>query len=134
VLFFGTSLAGRKQKEGLTWDYYQRNLTTFNMKDYIDNYREAYDREFSEDGDKDIRKNFWKMARRDIIRAKRTGLIQEICVEDYIQSNYRPYSKISEKTRNIIEKSIDIPAALLSDHLKVSISAIRQIRNKYKNK
>jgi len=104
------------------------------MKDYIDNYREAYDREFSEDGDKDIRKNFWKMARRDIIRAKRTGLIQEICVEDYIQSNYRPYSKISEKTRNIIEKSIDIPAALLSDHLRVSISAIRQIRNKYKNK
>ena len=134
MLFYGTSRAGRKQKEGLTWDYYQRNLTTFNMKDYIELYREAYDREFLAEGDKDIRRNFWKTARIDINRAKRTGLIKEACLDDYLEANKRSYSEISDETRSIIEQSSIIPAKLLSDHFKISISAVRQIRANHKNK
>ena len=104
------------------------------MKDYIELYREAYDREFLAEGDEDIRKNFWKMARRDINGAKRTGLIQEVCLDDYLEANKRPYSEISDETRSIIEQSSIIPAQLLSDHFKVSVSAVRQIRANHKNK
>ena len=102
------------------------------MKDYIDNYREAYDREFSEKGDEDIRKEFWKTARIKINGAKRTGLIQEMVFDDYLESSYASYSKVSDETRKVIQESNIIPARLLADHFKVSLSAIHKIRANHK--
>lgn len=102
------------------------------MKDYIDNYREAYDREFSDEGDEDIRKAFWKTARIEINGAKRVGLIQEMGIDEYLESNYKSYSKVSEETRRVIQESNIIPARLLADHFKVSLSAIHKIRANHK--
>ena len=104
------------------------------MKDYIDNYREAYDREFLEEGDEDIRKEFWKSARIEINRGKRKGLIQDCCLQDYIESNYRSYTQIPDAMRSTIEQCHFIPATLLADHFKVSVSAVRQIRANHNKK
>ncbi len=105
--------------------------------DYIDTYkkqyRKAFDREFSEPEDKKISEEFVAKARKDIQWGKDNGLIQEMCMEDYIKTQTRFKGTVTDKIRKtVIDSSGLIPEQLLADYYGLSVCTISKIKKAHK--
>ncbi len=104
--------------------------------DYIDiykkNYRKAFDREFSEPEDKEISKEFVAKARKDIQWAKDNGLIQEMCMEDYIKSQTRFKGTVTDRIRKTVIEAEFIPEQLLADYYGLSVCTISKIKKAHR--
>lgn len=104
--------------------------------DYIDiykkEYKEAYKREFSTPRDKEISKEFYERARKDIKWGKDKGLIKDMCMEDYIVAMGQSKGKITDKVRKAVVEAHFIPHQLLADYYGLHKSTISKIRTEHK--
>lgn len=105
--------------------------------DYIDiyrkNYREAYDREFSEPKDKEISKEFWDKAPKDIEWGKQHGLIKGQSLHDWMESKAPRRVNITDKMKKTIETSSEfIPDELLAEYYGLSRTTVSKVRSQYR--
>ncbi len=105
--------------------------------DYIDiyrkHYRTAYDREFSEPEDKEISKEFWDKAPKDIEWGKKHGFIQGQSLQDWMESKAPRRVNITDRMKQTILSSSEfIPDELLAEYYGLSRTTVSKIRGKEK--
>lgn len=103
--------------------------------DYIDiyrkNYRTAYDRDFSMPEDKEISKEFWDKAPKDIEWGKQMGLIKGQSLHDWMEAKVYKRVNITDKMRRTIVSSQFIPDELLAEHYGLSRTTVAKIRSSH---
>ena len=103
--------------------------------DYIDiykkHYREAYDRDFSMPEDKEISKEFWDKAPKDIEWGKQKGLIKGQSLHDWMEAKVYKRVNITDKMRRTIVGSQFIPDELLAEHYGLSRTTVAKIRSSH---
>tara|TARA_A100000171_G_scaffold81_1_gene92 strand:+ start:6310 stop:6657 length:348 start_codon:yes stop_codon:yes gene_type:complete len=104
--------------------------------DYIDrykrNYKKAFDRDFSSPEDKKISREFVAKARKDIQWGKDNGLIQEMCMQDYIKTKTRFRGTITDRIRKTVIEAEFMPDQLLADYYGLSVCSISKIKRAHR--
>lgn len=112
------------------------NSTQIIKMDYIDiykkNYKKAYEREFSDPQDKKLSKEFIANARKDIQWGKDNGLIQEMCMEDYIKTQTRFRGTVTDRIRKVVIEASFMPDQLLADYYGLSVCSISKIKKAHR--
>ena len=101
--------------------------------DYIDNYKEAV-KLAGEEGEVNpsTSKTFFLNARSDFMSAKKQGLMRDMSLEELLQEKYWNRTEFNDELRDVVLHKPHFSATLISKQYKVSLSAIRRLREKNK--
>lgn len=103
------------------------------MEDYIDNYRKEV-KLAGEEGEVNpsVSKTFYLNARSDFTSAKKKGLMRDMTLEELLEEKYWNRTEFNDELRDVVLYKPYFSASLISKQYRVSLSAIRRLREKNK--
>lgn len=103
-----------------------------NEKDYIDLYREAVGRDFSEPNDSAVRENFYNSTRSEVEKSVKRGWLKFQGYDDYLENRDRLKDDritVNKADCDMMAKSPHVPVKIFASYFGYSASHIRCLIN-----